>query len=428
MLLSCCRKNAMINLSMANSYRRCQICYLFGFQRNHSTVMALTVLVDKIADALQNGEFVIGVFLDFSKAFDTVNHNILFKKLEYFGIRGIALKWLQSYLYKRTQYVCYNGVNSQMKYITCGVPQGSILGPLLFLLYINDIVNVSEILFPILFADDTNVFLRGKEPIQLAESMNVQLKKICVWLQANKLSLNVKKTHYILFKPKGKEKVKFNFSIKIDNEAIMRVNSTKFLGVMIDSRLNWSCHINYIKNKISKGIGIIHKCKRLLNVKTLLTLYYTFVYPYMHYCIEVWGNTFDIFLNSIVKLQKKAVRIISNSHHLAHTDPLFCKYTILKLKKIYYYTVSLFMYKYINNMLPDVFNDLFIRNSDCHNYQTRQGNTLYVSRFKTLHMSKTLRIVGVKIWNNITKSINVNCSISTFKYHIKKHIMSNDLL
>ena len=152
--------------------------FQFGFQKNHSTNMALITLVDKISDALENGDKVLGVFLDFSKAFDTVDHTILLKKLEYYGFRGVVLKWLSNYLQNRKQYVFYNNTKSDYKSISCGVPQGSILGPLLFLLYINDITNVSNKLFLLLFADDSNAFITGKNVDQLIDTMNSELSKL----------------------------------------------------------------------------------------------------------------------------------------------------------------------------------------------------------------------------------------------------------
>lgn len=217
--------------------------YQFGFRKKYSTSMALIVLLDKISDALQNGEFVLGVFLDFKKAFDTVNHSILCRKLELYGIRGNALNWIKNYLYNRHQYVHFAGESSNKRQITCGVPQGSILGPLLFLLYINDIVNVSKLLFPLIFADDTNVFLKGKDPEALINIMNVEIKKLCVWLDTNKLTLNVVKTNFMLFLSKGKKHPRLQNVLKVKNEIVKEVTHTKFLGVFIDNRLNWSYHI-----------------------------------------------------------------------------------------------------------------------------------------------------------------------------------------
>ena len=199
----------------------------FGFRKNHSSYMALMVLIDKLTKALENGDYVIGMFLDFSKAFDTVNHQILLEKLEYYGIRGSALAWFESYLADRQQYVTCNGVKSSCKTIKCGVPQGSILGPLLFLLYINDLANICKHTLPVLFADDTNLFNSGKDLTELQDIFNAELKAISTWLKVNKLSLNVKKTHYMVISTKKKPVP--DISIYIEGHLIDKVSCTKFL-------------------------------------------------------------------------------------------------------------------------------------------------------------------------------------------------------
>ena len=173
--------------------------YQFGFPKGKSTDMAALTLVDKISEALNNRDYAIGVFLDFSKEFDPVDHDILLKKLEKYGIQGAALDWFTNYLSNRLQYVTYNGAKSQREIIKCCVPQGSILGPLLFLLYINDLSTVSNDCFFVLFADDTNMFVTGKNTADMCVKFNNDLQEICEWLGYNKLSLNILKTHYMIF-------------------------------------------------------------------------------------------------------------------------------------------------------------------------------------------------------------------------------------
>ena len=151
------------------------------------------ILIDKLIKSIENGEYVIGIFLDFSKAFDTVDHSILLCKLNHYGIRGMALDWFVSYLENRKQFVTYNGVKSSPKTISCGVPQGSILGPILFLLYINDLALICKNTHPFLFADDTNLFIKGNDLCTMTNALNKELEEISIWLKVNKLSLNIKK-------------------------------------------------------------------------------------------------------------------------------------------------------------------------------------------------------------------------------------------
>ena len=230
----------------------------FGFRKNHSTSFALLHLFDKISSAIDNKEHAIGIFLDLSKAFDTVNFNIMFDKLEHYGIRGVALDWIKDYFTERCQFVQYNGHCSQRKSIKCGVPQGSILGPLFFLLYINDLCNVSDILDIILFADDTNIFFSHTDQNYLINSINREMNKLSDWFECNKLSLNVKKSSFMIFKPRQKRET-LDISVSINNSQIKRVKEVVFLGVVIDEHVTWKPHIAHVASKVSKTIGILYK-------------------------------------------------------------------------------------------------------------------------------------------------------------------------
>ena len=223
----------------------------YGFRQNRSTELAITELVDRITKAIDRGEYTVGIFLDLLKAFDTINHGILIKKLEYYGIRGLSQQWFKNYLMNRKQIVKYNQIRSKEMSITSGVPQGSILGPLLFLLYINDIQNCSKIVSFILFADDTTISYSNKCLKTLNEIMQEEINKVTDWLNINKLSINTSKTKLILFRSYNK-KLNSNITVSINNEKVKQVKNTTFLGIVIDECLTWNDHVNLIAKKSPK--------------------------------------------------------------------------------------------------------------------------------------------------------------------------------
>jgi len=224
----------------------------FGFRESHSTHMAVIKLLDRVIDSLDKGEFAAAIFLDFSKAFDTVNHNILLDKLNHYGIRGVANLWVKSYLENRKQFCTFDGTKSNQTTVLTGVPQGSILGPLLFLLYINDLGNIFKNLNPIFFADDSNLITSGKSIAELEQSINQETPLLTEWLHTNRLSLNLKKTHIMLFCP-TKRQENLPISIFIEGQPIEVLEETKFLGIILDNRLSWKPHIAYTTKKLCSG-------------------------------------------------------------------------------------------------------------------------------------------------------------------------------
>ena len=356
----------------------------FGFRSKHSTYMAIIQLVDKINTAVEKNETTIGIFLDLSKAFDTIDHNILLYKLEHYGFRGIVLEWFKNYLSNRKQYVSYNSCKSQLEDIVCGVLQGSILGPLLFILYVNDITGTSNVLDFILFADDTTILYSHENIESQISVVNAELEEVSNWFKTNKLSVNASKTNYMILGTSHMTSVKAqqHFNVILDDTVLDRVKCTKFLGVLIDENLTWKCHIDCVSKTLSRNIDIMNKLKYFIPGRILYSLYCTFILPYVNYGILIWGNTCKVYLDKLIKLQKWAIRTISNSHYRSHTQPLFAKHNILKVNDMYSLELGVFMYKYSTNDLPGIFNDYFTKRSDIHGYQTRHVNDLNLTKNK----------------------------------------------
>ena len=275
----------------------------FGFQKGKST-QAILDMSAKIVNAIENRISSCCVFLDFAKASDTVNHHILLKKLDYYGVRGTAQEWFKSYLSNRTQRVSINGVLSNDLEIKYGVPQGSILGPLLFLLYINDIRFSSKELNFHLFADDTSIFFADKDINNLEKTINSELENVSDWLIANKLTLNISKSNFLVIHPLRK-KLASEIELKLNNEPLTNVEDTKYLGVIIDKNLSWKSHIQMVNTKISKGIGILSKVRHFVPQSILLNIYNAFVLPNILYSLLNWGSASNTALDPLHKKLKK---------------------------------------------------------------------------------------------------------------------------
>ena len=334
----------------------------------------------------------------------------MLQKLQQYGVRGVAYNWFKSYLSDRSQCVKLNSVLSPDQKIITGVPQGSILGPILFIIFINDFDTNCPNSNVQLYADDTTVTMSNLVYDDLIEDVNNQLSVIGDWLSNNRLTPNTEKSCWMLLSNRNADTS--NTNITFNNDLLKFCTSTKSLGVFFDSRLSFIEHTDHIVSKISKNVGIFCKLKHLLPEDSLINLYYALVYPYLIYCILIWGGTYPTHLNKILLKQKKVVRIITKSRYLAHTDPLFKKTGILKIAELYEFHLALYAYVNIDNF-----------DYATHDYQTRHRSDPR-SAFNRLDVTqRSLTYAAPQILNSLPLHIKNSPSIRSFKRDCKAYLL-----
>lgn len=401
----------------------------YGFRHLHSTEFSALEVTDSIYQNLDNKKSPLAVYLDLSKAFDTIDHSILLHKLSYYGVKGTALNWFTSYLTNRQQYVQFNSEASSLKSISTGVPQGSILGPLLFIIYMNDIAKVTNKFHFTLYADDTSLI----EPLctftvdigdrnTLSDQINSELQKIFDWLSLNKLSLNVKKTKMMVFHNRQRNIKNMIPKLTIDGIPIEYVRNFNFLGIVLDEHMTWNPHTNKVACTIARTIGTLKRLKRFLPQSILKTLYNSLILPHLSYGILTWGTK----SSRLVKLQKYAVRTITNSKYNAHTEPIFKKLKLLKIQDLYKSSALKFYFKYKNDMVPSYFKEMFTVPYHSHNYGTRNRDQARLQQSKTALTETSLRFyiprLILSIPNNILDKINTH-SLHGFSTYVKRYLI-----
>lgn len=392
--------------------------YQYGFRPNYSTELAINELCQSIYNVLDDRKHQITVFCDLSKAFDTVSHDILLHKLDIYGIRGRANDFLKEYLRSRQQYTVYNNNISSYHNVHCGVPQGSILGPVLFLIYINDIVRVSNRIKYLLFADDTTLYIQGQNLNDIANTLNNELSKVSDWINANKLTINVSKTVYMISTSQNNN---LDFRINIDNIVLNQVNDIKFLGVIIDDKLTWKQHLYYLNNKLSQITGVFYKLRYCMTNECIKLLYMSTAYPHILYCSAIWGGAYKTLLDNLFITQKKLIRIMFFVGKFEHTSPLFLNNNLLKLPDIVFLQTCLFVFKSIH-VFPVNTSFEYINQS----ISSRRPHDLRMPLCRTVQAQRSVRVRGVRCWNSLSQELKTTISIHVFKNKIKSSLLSNN--
>jgi hypothetical protein len=402
--------------------------YQFGFRKRHSTSLALVEVIDDCYKLLDEDNYVAGMYFDLQKAFDSVDHAILLKKLYHYGIRGNIHKWFASYLDRRKQFTLVNDIASSVTTLSHGVPQGSVLGPLLFLIFVNDMPNAIQDNRVRLFADDTNLFIHAKSLTLLEATANECVEALNQWFCYNKLSVNISKTCYTLFKLKqgvGNEVI----TVKLNDVPIEQVKNCKYLGVLIDEHLNWNDHIDCVYNKIVKFTSIFFKLRVLLPPYALRNLYFAVVFPHILYGIEVYGSAAAYRLDRLVKLNNKILRTLQWKKLDYPIKDLYSGFNTLPVPLLHQYQLLVFMFKYshCNSSLPPALQNYFITNSSIHDHNTRARNNLHLFSVSTVLGSKTLSHNGSKLWNTLPDQLKNIKSLSLFCNKTKRYLLENFL-
>ena len=349
--------------------------------------------------------------IDLQKAFDTVDHTIL-KKLDHYGIRGVANKWFKSYLSNRKQFVSINGVNSDLQTMKFGVPRGSVLGPLLFLIYINDLNSTIKFCTTRHFADDTNLLIKNNSLKQIKKYLNFDLRNLVSWLKANKISLNASKTEILIFRHPNKP-INYDLNNKLDGKRIYPSKFVKYLGILIDPHLSWNYHSKMLAPKLSRAVGMLAKIRHFVTTENLRNIYFGIFSYLLNYGAQVWGQHHNCHIKRIIKLQDKAIRIINYAHYRESTSQLYKNSKILKFKDNITLNNYIYVHDSFTGRLPLVLADNFKYLHDFHDHNTRQA----ALRCVKLAISRTLKygihsVTGqsARAWNYL----QINCSFNMY--------------
>ena len=365
-------------------------------------------------------------FLDLTKAFDTVDHQILLDKLERnYGIRGLALQLIESYLSNRQRYTKIHPYKSKLGKITCGVPQSSSLGPLLFLLYINDLPLVSQF-DTTLFADDTYLTLSNRSLWGLELKANNELRKIDTWMRSNKLSLNYSKSCYMIINKVPSKSCDTNLSLILNSTPLKRQQTVKYPGLYVDETLRWSTDIQQLSLQLARYAGIFYRIRNLVPRETLRLLYHSLILSRIQYGILIWGNAAKIHWRDLSVRMNNIIRTITFSSKYCKMTILYQKLNILKVEDIQGLELAKYMHQLHNNKLPFSLFEDYVKLNEIHNHNTRQTqNAVYFKPRVNKSIGKELLVYrGAKLWENIDNSIK-SLTWYSFKKRFKRRLISN---
>lgn len=393
----------------------------YGFQRNANTTSACLNLIEEIYKNIELKQKTCSVFIDVRKAFDSVDHDTLITKLEEIGFKGKTIEMFKSYLLNRKQFVMIGEHNSSEKTIKTGVPQGSILGPILFIIFVNDLFDCSFHGSLQLYADDATLTYGESTYEILKEKMIQDILKFNTWMTNNKLSLNFKKTNFIIYHLKNSDVRNIFNEVCFDNHKIDRVNKTKYLGMIINETLNWNDHVDLVKKKVARFVGVLRRMSYLLDVKIKKQIYYAHIHSHIIYVNPIWSSVAEYKLKDLQVLQNKALKAIYNLPRLTPSKELYTgdRSDILPIKHLTEYEINLLSFKINNKLIKSKFS--FQITKEVHSYTTRLANNFRSIFSRTNCTKNSILNRGVTSFNKLPDIIKNENKISVFKNKLKKY-------
>jgi hypothetical protein len=376
-----------------------------GFRENHSCETAINFVLSEWKDYTENKKLIIAVFLDFKRAFETINRDLLVEKLYNCGFDDTAVKWFKNYLTDRKQQTKIGNIISNMTDCTTGVPQGSILGPLLFIIYINDMIKIVKNCKLKLFADDSLLYVECNDVNEGILKLNEDLTTIYAYLCFNKLSLNVKKTKAMII---GRNTITPMDILKINNEAIEFVEEIKYLGIIIDKKLDFNSHLDYVCKKINKKYHMLRRLKMKLTTESMIILYNSLIGPHIDYCSTILFLLNDTQLKKIQKIQNKIMRLILNVRWDTHIREMVYTLQWQTIKQRIYFNTIKFLYKIDHEKMPGYMKRKLTKRKSLHNYDLRRKSDFNRPDYLTKNAQNSLFYKGLTIYNKFKNEYKNN--------------------
>lgn len=386
-------------------------------------------MVDDWYKDMEERKIIGVVMLDFTAAFDIIDHDLLLKKLEYYGFSRTALLWMESYLSDRRQLVYFNGSFSKVRVVEQGVPQGSCLGPLLDTIFTNDLPTVLDKASISMFADDSTVYLAGTDIGDLNTKLQRELQLVVNWIRNNKLILNVSKTTCFVVGTPFSLLSKPKLELTIEQNSVEQKEEAKLLGVMIDSRLCWDKHVQKLLTKMGNTLAVIKRCAKYFTPQIVKQVLYALFFSHLDYCSVVWSNTSSTNIKKLQVIQNKAARLALSCGFRSNVDSMHESLSWFKVENRLVYSLMVFLYNVITNKTPFILYAKLSFSTDTHYYPTRHavGGSFILPIVKTKSIQRSVRYRAMCEWNSLPNTIKQQNTLYGFKKSLKKYYLQRNI-